>query len=326
VIVPVYNMEKKLGACLDSVLAQTMQDFELILIDDGSGDRSGEICDHYAGLHPFISVIHQENRGVSAARNRGLEAAAGRYVMFVDADDRIGKDHLQSYCMAAERDRTDAVIGGITILEEDGRSLVQRPERQEICEGPAFWKRLCGDFSLYGYMVNKLFLLDIIRRNACTFREDMYSQEDLNFCLRYYRHCRRFSLIGSSQYYYYHEAGRRKPAFADYISNQLLIRSSLSGAAGGDPGLVRKVDERILHLFYSGLYSAAKEHELDERLKEFGSIEMLDEALAGTLAVGEQKLVVKAYLKRRYALIRLWFRLREGIRKLAGREKRPRKK
>ena len=93
VIVPVYKAEKYLPQCIESILAQTFTDFELLLIDDGSPDRSGEICDEYVRKDHRIRVFHQQNRGVSAARNLGLEQAVGEYIAFVDSDDYVLPDY-----------------------------------------------------------------------------------------------------------------------------------------------------------------------------------------------------------------------------------------
>ena len=95
VIVPVYKVEKYIHRCIDSILAQTFTDFELILVDDGSPDRCGEICDEYATKDKRIVVIHQENAGVSAARNVGLSAADGQYICFIDSDDVIDSEYCQ---------------------------------------------------------------------------------------------------------------------------------------------------------------------------------------------------------------------------------------
>ena len=97
VIVPVYNAEKYLPACLDSLLAQSLTDFELLLVDDGSRDASGAICDEYAVRDSRIRVFHIPNGGVSAARNLGLDHARGEFVVFVDADDRVMPDHLERF-------------------------------------------------------------------------------------------------------------------------------------------------------------------------------------------------------------------------------------
>lgn len=92
VIVPVYNVEKYLRRCLDSIIRQTYQNLEILCIDDGSIDNSGEICEQYAARDARIKVIHQENQGLSTARNRGLDAAEGEYIAFVDSDDYILED------------------------------------------------------------------------------------------------------------------------------------------------------------------------------------------------------------------------------------------
>lgn len=96
VIVPVYNVEKYLRRCVDSILAQTFSDFELLLVDDGSPDNSGAICDHYVKHDSRIRVIHKSNAGVSSARNIGLDLARGEWIIFVDSDDMIEKAYLQS--------------------------------------------------------------------------------------------------------------------------------------------------------------------------------------------------------------------------------------
>ena len=107
IIIPVYNTEQYLTTCLDSLLQQTFQDFEVILIDDGSKDKTGDICDEYASRFPKIKVIHQKNRGVSAARKIGLEMACGKYIISVDADDWMEEDMLESLFFCAEQNNAD---------------------------------------------------------------------------------------------------------------------------------------------------------------------------------------------------------------------------
>ena len=95
IIVPVYNAERVLHYCLDSILAQTYSDFELILIDDGSKDNSGKICDEYAAKDNRVTVRHIENQGVSHARNFGIELAVGEYILFIDSDDFVNNQYLE---------------------------------------------------------------------------------------------------------------------------------------------------------------------------------------------------------------------------------------
>ena len=92
IIVPVYKVEKYLKKCVDSILAQTFSDFELILVDDGSPDNSGRICDDYAKKDARVRVVHKQNGGLSSARNAGIEVAKGKYLGFVDSDDYIAED------------------------------------------------------------------------------------------------------------------------------------------------------------------------------------------------------------------------------------------
>ncbi len=96
VIVPVYNVEKYLRRCIDSILSQTFSDFELLLIDDGSKDKSGDICDEYVAKDVRIKVFHKANAGVSSARNLGLDKAKGEFIFFVDSDDFLDKTHLEN--------------------------------------------------------------------------------------------------------------------------------------------------------------------------------------------------------------------------------------
>ena len=95
IIVPIYNVEHYLSKCIDSLLAQSFRDFQLILVNDGSSDSSGSICDDYKLKDHRVNVIHQQNTGVSAARNAGLQIASGTYISFVDGDDTIENDFLE---------------------------------------------------------------------------------------------------------------------------------------------------------------------------------------------------------------------------------------
>lgn len=112
VVVPVYNVENYLRICVQSILNQNFSDFEVILVDDGSGDTSGDICDEFAAKDDRITVVHQKNGGLSAARNTGIDHSTGKYLMFVDADDYIEKDTLFQSFTQAEQCKADIVIFG----------------------------------------------------------------------------------------------------------------------------------------------------------------------------------------------------------------------
>lgn len=104
IIVPVYNASRFLNSCVDSLLAQTVTDFEIVLVDDGSKDNSPEICDEYAQKHTNVIVVHKANGGVSSARNAGLDVARGKYVVYVDSDDEVAEDYLASFCLTEHYD------------------------------------------------------------------------------------------------------------------------------------------------------------------------------------------------------------------------------
>lgn len=153
IVLPVYNVERYLGRCIDSLLAQTFEDFEAILVDDGSTDSCGAICDRYAAQDSRIRVIHQPNAGTMAARRRGYSAAKGDYIVFCDSDDAMPLHALATLYRAAREQQTDIVFGGHTVRYDNGNSrtcVSQLPEirnREEMQRSMLKHLVLC---SLYG--------------------------------------------------------------------------------------------------------------------------------------------------------------------------------
>ena len=160
VIVPVYNVEPYLRKCLDSILVQTYRDLEILTIDDGSTDGSGRICDEYAGKDDRIKVSHTENRGLSAARNLGLDNATGDWVGFVDSDDWIEPDMYEVLLRKAEETGADVVECGCYLEYPRGTVEINRPSisvsgveaiqyllREDISNAvwDKLWKRRCFD-------------------------------------------------------------------------------------------------------------------------------------------------------------------------------------
>lgn len=121
VIVPVYKVEKYIRKCVDSILAQSFTDFELLLVDDGSPDNCGTICDAYAAQDLRVKVIHKKNGGLSDARNAALDVMQGKYVFFVDSDDWISSDALESTYTALKRTGAKVATGNMVSVSEDGR-------------------------------------------------------------------------------------------------------------------------------------------------------------------------------------------------------------
>lgn len=132
VIVPVYKVEKYLSACVESILAQTFRDFELILVDDGSPDACGAMCDQYALQDARIRVIHQQNGGLSAARNAGMDIAQGEYITFVDSDDMIACNFLDTLYVALKRNKAAAACCKFQEVENDASAEVGQHHNAEI--------------------------------------------------------------------------------------------------------------------------------------------------------------------------------------------------
>ena len=151
VIIPVYNVEKYLRECLDSVLAQTYKNLEIILIDDGSPDNCGKICDEYAQKDNRIKVIHQVNQGVSAARNAGLKVATGEYIAFVDSDDFIKPDMYEYLYALISKEHADMAMCNV-IQTDTFQSAAPIQANYRLIKN-----RDIFDYSDWMYLVNKLF-------------------------------------------------------------------------------------------------------------------------------------------------------------------------
>lgn len=185
VIVPVYNAEKYLPACLDSICDQTLQELEIIVVDDGSTDRSGEIADEYAAKDSRIRVIHQKNAHLSAARNAGLSIVKGYYISFIDADDWIDGEMLESMYRVAESESLDFIVTGVRVeYPRENRFYYQRvgsyitaTNRKEIKELYFRLREVC----LFNYAWNKLYRTSFLQTKKLYFTvEPPYEDESFN--------------------------------------------------------------------------------------------------------------------------------------------------
>lgn len=189
IIVPIYNVEKYLRRCIDSILSQTFISFELLLIDDGSTDASGAICDEYALMDRRIHVTHQINRGVSAARNVGLDKSVGKYVCFVDSDDWVTSDYLAT--LMEQVQGFDVLFFGFFLKYNDESSMSLSLRRQcavnEI-EKEQLMLSLCKndtDYNVLGYAFDKIFRRNLIEKYNLRFDENICLGEDEIFALAY---------------------------------------------------------------------------------------------------------------------------------------------
>lgn len=195
IIVPVYKTEKYLRRCIQSILSQTFNNFELILIDDGSPDNSGIICDEYAKKDKRVKVFHQKNGGVSNARNKGIEHAQGTWISFIDSDDYVEKSYYEHLIQFSNNDwiiegfKTDFYIEKLNKISYS---------EIDFCE---FWNS--HFHRLYSTVPwGKLYKKEIIRNNNIYFDSHIRLGEDLIFNLEYVKYCKTIQLIDLSQYIY----------------------------------------------------------------------------------------------------------------------------
>ena len=230
VIIPVYNAERYLPTCIESLLVQTMPDFELLLINDGSTDNSKAVCDRYAAQDRRIRVFDSPNRGVSAARNLGLDQARGEFVVFVDSDDWVVPEHLQQF--------TESGIG------EDGIAFTnlfeERPGRRKTPRTRIYTMSDCRVMSGhndcmpviadllrhrgFGWTWNKMFSRATIERLELRFDESLHYAEDEVFTIQYCAHITHIVTFSRPTYHYRFVPGS---LLHRRIEPQTLIRTRL---------------------------------------------------------------------------------------------------
>lgn len=189
IIVPVYNSDKYLNNCLESIHRQQYQDWECILIDDGSTDESGTICDSWCKFDSRMRVFHQPNSGVSVARNNGIKYAFGEHIVFIDSDDWIDENYLS--ILYANRGTCDLIVSGYIDHYESGQIIASKPCKSEFIDISRTYVYIITDLLrknlLYG-PTNKLYKSEIIRKHNITFPDDCFLGEDLVFNFNYLDH------------------------------------------------------------------------------------------------------------------------------------------
>lgn len=193
-IVPVYQVEKYIAQCIESVLNQTFQNFELILIDDGSKDKSGIICDSYAEMDDRILVIHTENRGAAAARNTGLERASGRYITFLDGDDYLAENMIARLYEVIEHSEYDVVVCDFLNLlpdEKDNFSLHLKDMEVSGRDVLAHWK-IQKNYGVWTVVWNKIYTREILEN--LRFPEGKYFEDEF-FSDQLYLRCSSIRVI-----------------------------------------------------------------------------------------------------------------------------------
>ena len=212
IIVPVYNVEKYLMECLNSLVDQTYSNIEILLIDDGSKDSSGEICDDFAAKYKNVYSYHKKNSGLGLTRNYGMNLIKGEYVTFVDSDDYLDKSAISSLVAGLDNGKNDTVIGGFTKVTDSGKKLyVEKYSSKKFTDGDIdthLLVRMLGSSpnthdSIRPSVWNTLYSVNIIKKNKLKFvsERDLIS-EDIVWDTDYYKFCRSVQIIAAATYYY----------------------------------------------------------------------------------------------------------------------------
>lgn len=251
VIVPVYNSEKVINRCIDSILKQTYSDFELILINDGSKDKSIDILRDYEKKDLRVRVIDNENNGVSETRNIGINEAKGEYIQFVDSDDYIDENMLKESLEQLEKNSVDIIMSGIYLdIEKNGvvNSSTQTYEYKFADNNGDIvtnvLARLGGTY--INSPINKLYKRSIIKENNIYMNKEIDLGEDLLFNLEYLKHCNR--IIFDNKCYYHYCMRAEENLTAKYRDNKLDLMKILYDKCMEFLNKYEASDERIKEL------------------------------------------------------------------------------
>ena len=207
VVIPVYKVEKYLKKCVDSVRNQTYENLEIILVDDGSPDNCGKMCDELAQSDERIKVVHKENAGLSAARNTGIENATGRYICFIDSDDFLSEDFCEVLYDAVQESGSDVASVALSMVREDGYKINTSDDLKEVIKdnnmytyvGNEILKQILYRKTFKNYVCTKLYKKEILE--SCKFKEGV-NYEDVLFMYEISKKINKITFVNKECYFY----------------------------------------------------------------------------------------------------------------------------
>lgn len=328
VIVPVYNVEPYIRQCIDSIINQTYKNLEIILIDDGSPDRCGMICDEYAAKDKRIRVIHKQNSGVSAARNDGMFSATGEWTMFLDSDDWLEHDFIENMIAAVSAEIVDIIFAGGYILEFSRSNLQVYAFENQIPNwngnekvylsakilSPASLSKDSRQYATIATAWNKLFRTEFLQHSGVFFNTELHPQEDILFCLDVVKKAMSFRVTRNIGYHYrqeietsaLHRFNPGWPHMADVFLPQL--ESHVSNWSGEQilqealDGRVMTFVMQILKCYYFHPQNEKSRKEIAQELDRFKSVPVVKHAIW----TGDNKIFTKRQNVLRYALRLPW--------------------
>ena len=201
VVIPVYNVEKYLNRCLESILIQEWKNYDIILVDDGSTDRSPQICDDYVKTYDFISVIHKENGGLSEARNTGISQAKGEYIYFPDSDDWIEPDTFIDLAEALESQKFDIISFNREFVKSEKDAIISDPIVTQVFEGKDAFVQMLKYSYITGFANDKIYRKSLFIDNNILFPSRKY-YEDLGTNYKLFLSAQKVYATNQKYYHY----------------------------------------------------------------------------------------------------------------------------
>lgn len=328
VVVPVYNAEKYIKACVNSIRNQSYTNLEIILVDDGSKDNSPQICDMFQKEDDRIKVIHKKNEGAGKSRNRGIEIATGDYLLFVDSDDYINSTLIEKCIKAANGSKAALVMFGIENVTENGKTMgciVPYSDQYVFCDEEVTDKFLPDvifsenkkkrNIEMPACMAN-FYSMDVIRSISWRFEsEKEYLSEDFYSLLKIYKHIQRVYILNEALYFYRH--GQESLSSSSRLMNYEEIKKYynqcilLCKKLGYNDKVLKNISEPYLSFTITCLKLTALQDEcfkvkrlkMNEILKDDQLYRVLTKRSL-KIEKKSRRILYKAVLKKNYALAR----------------------
>ncbi len=263
VIIPIYNSEKYLVECFDSILNQSYKNLEIILVNDGSIDNSLAISKSYVEKDNRFFLYNNENHGVSYSRNFGLDKSTGDYIIFVDSDDTIERDFILDLVEEQNKSNVDVVACGFKL--QYANKMIENKLISGVYDSDEIIKNLFYNYnSIEGYSVNKLFHKDIIEKNNLRFDDSIKIWEDKLFVVQYLRCTKRVAIIESTGYLY---RMRKSSALNTITKKDLTVFTAYNMLCDIDPLYKKYMENTYVYLFYKYKKVIEKEHYETKKLK-----------------------------------------------------------
>ena len=275
VVVSVYNMGHLLPKAITALTNQTYKNFEIIIVDDGSTDDSGVVCDNCAKLDARIRVVHKENGGISSARNCGIKNANGEFIIFPDPDDWVEQNYLETLIKLHSEYNSDLEISGYCIDDGNKSIAYKKSVEKSLLGKDSALVMLMKPSEFCGFAWNKLYHLDIIRKNDLLFDTELGMAQDLHFAFRYLCFCEKIAYDTTPTYHYFQHVGgvtnAKSPLTKRKISG-LKTYEKIAELAGDEYPKVRNsafstIFNMSMHFLYIYNYSKMKDKALLKLLK-----------------------------------------------------------